>query len=105
MSGAAGERIRTCLVSAGHRLGTAACLLLVAAVAAGELQLDKRYALALAFTAAQVGCVCGYTAGVAYRIAEPAAARESRNVMLFNFAMFLLAMGWMIMSRITFRSH
>jgi len=110
MSGAAGERLRAYLVSAAHRLGTTACLLLVAAVAAGELRTDKRYVLATAFTAAQLGCVCGYVGAVAGRGRAQgsdalAVAREARNVALFNFAVLLLAMGWMVVPRIVNRGH
>src|SRR6476469_602490 len=99
------RRIHTYVLSAAHRLGTAACLLLAAAVAAGELHLDKRYALALAFTAAQLGCVCGYVGAVMGRgrveIPDaPVAARESRNVTIFNLVLFMAALAWMALPRV-----
>src|SRR5205809_6607123 len=102
MSCESGERIQAYLLSAAHRLGTAACLLLVAAVAAGELRLDKRYALAMAFTAAQLGCVCGYVGAVLGlgRVNAPAAARESRNVTILNLVLFMAALAWMALPRV-----
>jgi Mg/Co/Ni transporter MgtE len=96
------ERVQACLVSAAHRSGTAACLLLIAAVAAEELRLDKRYVLAMAFTAAQLGCVCGYVGAVSFRawVQEPTAARESRNVTIFNLVIFMAALAWMALPRV-----